>query len=290
VRSLVRRRVGASLAVLAGMLVLSGCSSDTVEQWGRFGLPDGASASAPEMKALWVGAWIAAWIVGFLVWGLIIWAVVRYRRRTPDEIPTQVRYNLPIEVLYTVAPFVVIFVLFYHTVVTQAEMLPGDQPGQEEILVVGQQWSWSFNYLGEDGIDAPDATNGNDAFFVGTTADIPTLVLPVDKPVKFLLRSPDVIHSFWVPAFYFKMDVLPGRQNTWVTTPTKEGTYAGKCAELCGLQHSRMLFNVRVVSEAEYDQYVQSLREAGNRGTVIGSTEPDRIAGLETDGENGAGQ
>jgi cytochrome c oxidase subunit II len=277
--------------VLVGLVLVSGCSQQTVDQWERLGLPPSASDSAPDMEALWIGAWIAAFIVGFLVWGLIIWAMIRYRRRSPDEVPTQVRYNLPIEVLYTVAPFVIIFVLFYHTVVTQEEMLPEDRPGQEQILVVGQQWSWSFNYLGKDGIDSPDAgDSGNDAFEVGTVARFPTLWLPVDTPVKFYLRSQDVIHSFWVPAFYFKMDVVPGRQNTWVTTPTKEGTYAGKCAELCGLQHSRMLFNVKVVSQAEYQQHVQQLRAQGNTGVVLGSTEPDRVAGLETDSENGAGE
>ena len=272
----------------AGLVLVSGCSQQTIDQWKRVGLPPSASESAPDMEALWVGAWIAAMIVGVLVWGLIIWAVIRYRRRSPDEVPTQVRYNLPIEVLYTVAPFVIIFVLFYHTVVTQEEMLPEAPANSEKILVVGQQWSWSFSYLGQDGQDAPAAA-GNDVFDVGTVANFPTLVLPVDTPVKFRLRSQDVIHSFWVPAFYFKMDVVPGRENTWITTPTKEGTYAGKCAELCGLQHSRMLFNVRVVSQAEYAQHLQKLRAQGNVGAVLGSTEPDRVAGLETHHENGAG-
>ena len=287
-RSLLRRRVGASLCVLTCLVLLSGCSTATIDQWKRMGLPESASASAPKMEALWVGAWIAAWIVGFLVWGLIIWAMVRYRRRADDEIPTQVRYNLPIEVLYTVAPFVIIFVLFYHTVVTQEEMLPENQPGQEQILVVGQQWSWSFNYLGQNGQDEPGAAGGDDVFTVGTPAEDPDLYLPVDTPVKFRLRSPDVIHSFWVPAFYFKMDVVPGRENTWITTPTREGTYAGKCAELCGLEHSRMLFNVRVVSQAEYEQHLQSLRADGNTGVVLGGTESDEIAGLEPENGNGA--
>jgi cytochrome c oxidase subunit II len=276
--------------VLAGLMLISGCSTQTVEQWGRFGLPESASASAPDMEALWVGAWIVALVVGVAVWGLMVWAMIRYRRRSPDEVPTQVRYNLPIEVLYTVAPFVIIFVLFYHTVITQEEMLPEAPPDAEKVLVVGQQWSWSFNYLGEDGRDAPGAPGGDDVFDVGTVADFPTLYLPVNKPVKFILRSQDVIHSFWVPAFYFKMDVLPGRTNTWVTTPTKVGTYAGKCAELCGLQHSRMLFNVKVVSQADYQQHLQTLRAQGNVGSVLGSTEPDRVAGLETHHENGAGE
>jgi cytochrome c oxidase subunit II len=288
-RSLVRRRLGATLCVLTCSVVLSGCAPATIDQWKRMGLPESASASAPDMRALWVGAWIAAWIVGFVVWGLIIWAAVRYRRRTDDEIPTQVRYNLPIEVLYTVAPFVIIFVLFYHTVVTQQDMLRDDQPRQEQILVIGQQWSWSFNYLGQNGVDGADATDGDDAYTVGTPADEPTLYLPVNRPVKFLLRSPDVVHSFWIPAFYFKLDIIPGRVNTWVTTPTREGTYAGKCTEFCGLEHSRMLFNVRVVSQAEYEQHVQSLRDQGNVGTVLGSTEPDRIVGVNPEEENGAG-
>ncbi|MDQ4084633.1 MAG: cytochrome c oxidase subunit II [Actinomycetota bacterium] len=288
-RSPVRRRLGVSLAVPAGLVLVSGCTTDTVDQWSRFGLPDSATASAPHTEALWVGAWIAATIVGVLVWGLIIWAAVRYRRRRPDEVPTQVRYNLPIEVLYTVAPFVIIFVLFYHTVVTQNEVLSTQEKNAEEILVVAQQWSWTFNYLGEDGRDPANAANGDDVFDVGTVADFPTLVLPVNKPVKFMLRSQDVVHSFWVPAFYFKMDIVPGRLNTWVTTPTKLGTYAGKCTEFCGLEHSRMLFNVKVVTQREYQQHLQNLRARGDTGVVLGSTEPDRVAGLETHSENGAG-
>jgi cytochrome c oxidase subunit II len=290
-RPLVWRRVGVPVAVLVGLVVLSGCSTETVEQWKRLGLPVGASSSAENMFGLWIGAWIAAWIVGFFVWGLIIWAAVRYRRRSADEIPTQVRYNLPIEVLYTVAPFVIIFVLFYHTVITQEEVLADETQDAEKILVVGQQWSWSFNYLGEDGQDPAGAEGtGNDAFEVGTVADIPTLYLPVDKQVKFILRSQDVIHSFWIPSFYFKLDIVPGRTNEWVTTPTREGTYAGKCAELCGLEHARMLFNVKVVSQAEYAQHVQTLRAQGNRGAVLGNSSTDRIDGLETEGQTGVGE
>jgi cytochrome c oxidase subunit II len=289
-RSFVSRRAGAVATVLVGLVALSGCSAQTVEQWKRLGLPEPANSSAPDMEALWIGAWIAAFIVGFFVWGLIIWASVRYRRRSADEIPTQVRYNLPIEVLYTVAPFVIIFVLFYHTVLTQQEVLADEAPDSEKILVVGQQWSWSFNYLGEDGQDAPNATNGNDAFEVGTVADFPTLYLPVGKQVKFILRSQDVIHSFWIPSFYFKLDIVPGRTNEWVTTPTREGTYAGKCAELCGLEHARMLFNVKVVSQAEYDRHVQALRAQGNRGSVLGNSDTDRIDGLESEGQTGAGE
>ena len=78
--------------------------------------------------------------------------------------------------------------------------------------------------------------------------------------MKFTLHSNDVIHSFWVPAFLFKMDVIPGRHNTFEITPTKLGHFDGRCAELCGQDHARMLFNVRVVSPQEYDAYVTDLK------------------------------
>lgn len=270
------------------MPLLAGCSEAELGQLSRLGLLEPANSSAPHMLELWIGAWIAAGVVGVLVWGLIIWALVRYRRRHDDEVPVQVRYNLPIEALYTIAPFVAIFVLFYHTVVAQQAVLPGDEGVDHEVLVVGQQWSWTFNYLGQDGIDPP-GDGGNDVFTVGTVAEPPTLVLPVDETVKFRFRSPDVIHSFWIPAYYFKMDVIPGRENSWVTTPTETGTFDGRCAELCGVSHSRMLFNVEVVERAEYEDYLAELEAQGNTGIAKGSTDTDTIAGLEPEAESDEG-
>ena len=109
---------------------------------------------------------------------------------------------------------------------------------------------------------------GTDVYNAGTISETPDLYLPVGQRVQFDLRSPDVIHSFWVPAFYQKMDVVPGRDNSFQTTPTKEGVFAGKCAELCGTYHSAMLFNVEVVSEGEYEDYLDTLRAAGNTGSI----------------------
>ena len=284
------RRVVAAVVSLLGIPLLAGCSEADAGQFSRLGLLEPANSSAPHMLELWIGAWIAAGVVGVLVWGLIIWSVVRYRRRSDDEVPVQVRYNLPIEALYTIAPFVAIFVLFYHTVVAQDQVLADDGAADHEVLVVGQQWSWTFNYLGEDGID--EGSGGNDVFTVGTIDEPPTLMLPVDETVRFRFRSPDVIHSFWIPAYYFKMDVIPGRENTWVTTPTETGSFDGRCAELCGLSHSRMLFNVEVVQRAEYDDYLAELQAEGNTGIAEGSTNTDEIAGLESGAgsEEGAAQ
>jgi len=89
------------------------------------------------------------------------------------------------------------------------------------------------------------------------------LWLPIGESVRFNLHSPDVIHDFGVPHFLMKMDVIPGRVNHYEITPTRLGEFKGKCYELCGVYHSRMLFNVKVVTREEYDQHLQDLVDAG---------------------------
>jgi cytochrome c oxidase subunit II len=247
-------------------------------------MPEHATDRAPMIQDLWNGAWLAAMITGVIVWGLILYASFHFRRRSDDEIPVQTRYNLPIEILYTVAPVIMVLVLFFFTVQTQNDVLASasetdtDQP-EHTVEVIGQQWSWSFNYMNEQSLGSDDATN--DVFVVGTTADRPTLVLPVGERVEVKLNSPDVVHSFWVPAFLMKMDVVPGRENAFEFTPTREGTYVGRCAELCGVYHSRMLFELEVVSPEAYDDYLQTLADRGNVGTVRGGSNSEVQPGLE---------
>jgi cytochrome c oxidase subunit 2 len=106
-------------------------------------------------------------------------------------------------------------------------------------------------------------------------------VLPVGETVRVDLTSPDVIHSFWVPAFLFKMDVVPGRTNSLSFTPTREGEFVGRCAELCGAYHSRMLFNLEVVSPDEYAAHLRDLAEQGNTGIARGGANADTQVGIE---------
>jgi cytochrome c oxidase subunit II len=248
-------RAAPTLVLTAATLGLSGCSAELIDQWGRGGLPEPATEETPLVGNLWIGTWVAALAVGVLVWGLILWAAFAYRRRDAG-LPPQTRYNLPIEFLYTVAPFTVIAALFFFTVQNQDDLL--DVSGEPDLTigVVGQQWAWTFNYLDDDVYDT------------GTTTDPTTLYLPVDQTVRFELESPDVIHSFWVPSFYMKMDVIPGRTNTFQVTPNREGRFAGKCAELCGAYHSRMLFNLEVVSQNEFEEHIDTLRDLGQTGEV----------------------
>jgi cytochrome c oxidase subunit 2 len=243
--------VGAGLALV--LLTCTGCDTADLP---RLAFPSPATEEGPRMLLMWQGSWLAAIITGAVVWGLILWACLFYRKKSDDHVPIQSRYNLPIEVLYTVIPFIMVSVLFYFTARDESIILDDKKNPDMTVNVVGRQWSWTFNYLDDQVYD------------VGSPAHLPELWLPVNKHVRFVLTSPDVIHSFWVPAFLFKMDVFPGRQNHFQLTPNKIGVYEGKCAELCGTDHSRMLFEVHVVSDADYKAHVNQLRAKGQSGEL----------------------
>jgi cytochrome c oxidase subunit 2 len=282
------KRIARLAVPLVGISLLStGCSG----QAKRLAMPDPASAQGVHTLHLWQGAWIAALGTGVVVWGLIAFVVIRFRRRSDDEIPIQTRYNLPLEIFYTLAPVVMVVVFFAHTVKTQDAVLKDDGHPDNIVEVTAQQWSWTFNY-GIGTVDPSADDNRSDQHYAyqdyvhdgGTGSYIPTLWLPVDETTRFNLHSPDVIHDFGVPSFLMKMDVIPGRVNHYVVTPTKLGTFKGKCYELCGVYHSRMLFMVKVVSPADYEQHLKDLQAAGNESTLplIGGQDAYTQAGLET--------
>jgi cytochrome c oxidase subunit 2 len=258
-----RRLLLAGLSL--GVLALSGCTEADIQQWKRLGLPAPSGNHTSYIEHLWIGAWIAAAFVGVLVWGLIGWASRRYKRKDPSYIPKQNRYNLPMEIMYTIVPFIIIGVLFYYTVVTQNKVLATVPNPDHTIDVVGQKWSWTFNYKEKD-----NPAVGQDVYESGTINTSPDLYLPVGQSIRFNLSSPDVIHSFWIPSFYTKLDVVPGRDNHFYTTPTTEGTFPGKCAELCGTYHSAMIFNVHIVSVDEYNAYLKTLIAKGQVGEAKG--------------------
>lgn len=260
-RFLTPRKAVAGAAVL---LLTAGCSQETSAQWTRWGLPVGASQQSGNIGSLWSGAWIASMVIGVIVWGLIGYAVIRFRRKRSDEKPKQNRYNVPLEIMYTVLPFLIIGVLFLYTVRAQDAVMTHSNSPDHTIHVIGQKWSWSFNYYEQDN-PAVGAVIHN----AGTIENYPDLYLPVNQKILFQIDSNDVDHSFWIPEFYFKMDAIPGRTNTFEVTPTKVGTYLGKCAELCGAYHSQMLFNVHVVTIEEYNAYLNGLKAKGQTGEIL---------------------
>lgn len=280
---------------LAAGLVLATATGCSYKDYPRLGMPSPATEQAPRILALWQGSWAAALATGALVWGLILWSVIFHRRsRTKVEVPPQTRYNMPIEALYTIVPIIVIAVLFYFTARDESKLLETSKKPQHVINVVGFQWSWGFNYV--ENVDGNPATpvgvpselseipanklllppGAEGVYDTGTPASRnpenglpgPTLWLPKGETVRFVLTSRDVIHSFWIVPFLMKMDVIPGHTNVFEVTPSKIGLFKGKCAELCGVDHSRMLFNVKVVTPAEYRQHLKDLAAEGQTGYI----------------------
>ncbi len=252
-----RRKLVLRAAVLALLtLVMSGCST---EEFLRFGWPEGITDEATRMRELWTGSVIAALVVGVIVWGLIFWTVA-FHRKKDNEIPRQFKENLPLEIIYTVIPVVLILVLFYYTVVVQNVVTDKSEEPDVTIAVNAFKWNWEFEYADTSG------DSGETVSTVGTSTEVPILVLPVDQVIRFEVYSTDVIHSFWIPEFTFKLDVIPGNENgqdnVFQVTIREEGAYVGRCAELCGSYHAYMNFELRSVSAEDYGSYIDA-RESG---------------------------
>lgn len=266
---LTRRHQGRSwpivFVVSAVGLTLSGCGA-VVE---RGFLPEAITTEGPAITDFWNATWIAALGVGVLVWGLILWCMVAYRRRSADQpLPPQIRYNVPLEILYTVVPLLMVAVLFGKTVELESDMLDTSAEPDVIVNVAAKKWSWDFNYVNEDVYIEGQQPKNMDDGELGVVDQLPTMVLPVDSRVEFVLTSRDVIHSFWVPQFLRKLDMVPGRVNNFQVVTSEEGVFQGKCAELCGAYHSQMLFQVEVVSQADYATAIADLEAKGNSGQI----------------------
>jgi cytochrome c oxidase subunit 2 len=258
---------------IAAAALLAGCTPTELHGYLPGFIEDGTpTTNRTDMVAgLWVNSWIVLLAVGIITWGLMGWAAIAYRRRKGQMgLPVQLRYNMPIEIFYTIVPLILVVGFFAFTARDQTILETQYEDPDVEITAIGKQWSWDFQYDAESeddtvwtmGVQASTDAQGN------IISELPTLVLPVDQTVRIKLQSRDVIHSFWIIDFLYKKDMYIGKDNYWSFTPTREGTYAGKCAELCGEYHSMMLFNVEVVSESEYEDYLDSLRDAGQTGDI----------------------
>ncbi|MFI5491946.1 cytochrome c oxidase subunit II [Actinoplanes sp. NPDC051859] len=258
--------LGVSGAVL--LALLSGCSpNDIGDKLGGFGWPrHGITEQAHKMYDLWIASTIAALVVGFLVWGLIFWCVIRYRKRG-DTLPVQTRFNMPMEVLYTVTPVLIVAVLFYYTAIVQTDVDKLSAKPDQTVEVVAFKWNWQFNY--RDGVGAEANTVASN---LGSTDVIPLLVLPTGKKIRFEETSRDVIHSFWVPEMLFKRDVFPGSvRNVFEVTLDREGRYVGRCAELCGTYHAFMQFELVVVSPEKFDQFLAAKKSGASTQDAMGA-------------------
>jgi cytochrome c oxidase subunit 2 len=192
--------------------------------------------------------------------GFIVYSVIRYRRRD-DRLPAQTHGNTLVEIIWTAIPTVIVLIIFGLSVVTLRSVEAKSDPAQGgvDIEVDGFQWQWEFRYLDDD--NNPD----NDYSVVGgDPAKPPVMVVPVNEPIRLRLVSSDVIHSFYVPQFLIKRDLIPFPEgeppNTLEFTVTDVGVYGGQCAEFCGDGHSRMTFSVQAVSRDDYNKWLEDAR------------------------------
>jgi cytochrome c oxidase subunit 2 len=241
--AMVRRRVPAArwLAVAALALAAAGCAPQSVTEQGR---------AVHNLYNLFL--YIAA-VVFVVVSGLVLWSVVRYRRRD-DELPKQIHGNNRLELLWTLIPTVIVLVLFAFTLVAQNKVL--DKSGQADVnvTVTAFQWSWRFTY------------EGTGAEVLGTPGHIPEMVVPVGQTIRVKLVSADVVHSFYVPQTLFKRQAIPGTDNVFDLTFEKVGLYHGQCTQFCGLQHPDMVFRVRVVEQGAYQSWLAAATRRGSAG------------------------
>ena len=201
---------------------------------------------------------------------LVCYVVVRFRRRD-DRLPRQKHYNIPMEVTYTLVPLLVVVGLFAVTVVTVRAIDETDPAPDLVVHVTAFQWQWQFDYP-DSGVSIIGGADGDD----------PELVLPANSSVRFDLESLDVIHSFWITAFRFKRDIIPGRPTAFsVDIDDSVGEYpnAGVCAEYCGLDHARMLFSVRILSPDDFDAWLMEKSSA-----TVESTTDEQPTGSTGDG------
>jgi cytochrome c oxidase subunit 2 len=233
--------------------VLAGCGN------GRFGMPEPASQQGGHVLDLWRVLFLTAVAIGALVTGLILWSVVRYRHRG-GEPPPQFRDNVRLEIFYTAVPLVIVAVLFGLTVRAQDRVTRLSGSPDLRVDVTGFQWGWRFHY--------PDAG----VTVVGDSNHNPTLVLPAGRTVELALSTVDVIHSFFVPAFLEKRDLVPGVDNRIDVTTTRTGRFAGLCAEFCGLDHGRMALTVEVMSPGDFQAWLAAQQQSG--GDTGGSGPP----------------
>lgn len=210
-----------------------------------FGAHKGVTTESSSVFHLWQGFSIGAVVIGGFVTLIFVYAIIAFRRKSSEHIPRQAQYHFPAEVAYTIVPILVVFGLFAATLVVENKEVANPKTNIT-VDVNAFQWGWKFTYPGTETV------------VIGQTTQDPTMVIPVNTNVHINLTSTDVIHGFYVKAFNFSRYALPGVLNQFTLEAVKTGNFYGQCTQLCGLYHSLMFFNVRVVSMPKYVQWLAS--------------------------------
>jgi cytochrome c oxidase subunit 2 len=229
----------------------------------RLFLPEAASTIAPQTDALLIFLLGVSGFFALLIAGLIVYFMVRYRRRPGVDHAPDAHGSLVLEGVWTAVPFAIAMVMFFWgaSLYAKLRLVPADAM---QIDVVGKQWMWKLQHM-----------EGR--------REIDELHVPVGRPVKLMMTSEDVIHSFYVPAFRVKQDVIPGRYSTVWFEATKPGTYHLFCAEYCGTLHSGMIGRIVVMEPAAFEGWLAGeTAGAGNVPVAVAGENLFRAQGCGT--------
>jgi len=245
------------LIALVAAVFLSGAGSTLYP-------PDAVTSEAREIRGLYDIVFAFAVAIFLVVEALIVWSVLRYRRRPTDvELPVQTHGNNLVEVIWTVVPTAIVLFLFVISWNTLNNVDAVSNEPDVRVHAIAGQFAWQFEYLDESGNKV--ATQLAPAYDAET--GVGGMAVPVGRSIQVTLDSPDVIHAFYVPRFLFKRDVVPGQTNRFEFTVDEDEAgqvFRGHCAELCGTGHRQMLFNVIALSPADYETWLAALVERSN--------------------------
>lgn len=249
-----------SLLISAALLAVASISP----AFAGWGILDPITDEGKRIEDLWIFTLVVAMVVFFAVEGALLYAILRFRKRS-DELPPQTHGSTALEIVWTSIPVLIVIALFSYSFIVLRDVEKTAPDDALSIEVDGFQFSWQFTYdLSRLGTNTDPNAEGTFSI-IGTAANEPTFVIPVGEPVEFRLKSNDVIHSFYIPHFLYKLDVVPGRDNRFVITARETGEFTGQCAELCGLNHALMRFHLRVVEREEFDRWIAEQVQANAR-------------------------
>jgi cytochrome c oxidase subunit 2 len=219
--------------------------------------------------SLYLPIFLIAVVIFILIEGLLLFMAWRFRRKADDtELPAQTHGNNKLEIIWTAIPAAIVTVLFIGSAIVLTDVQSESDDPDVVVNVEAFRFGWKFDY--DNGVQVAG----------GGREGAPEMVLPVNESIRFRLTAADVIHSFYVPSFFFKLDAIPGRVNEFEVTIEKPGVYGGQCAEFCGLAHGDMFFSVRVVEPDEYEDWVtEQGGDMALAGLPASETEPDPETG-----------
>jgi len=260
------------LHVICSALVLMPGTSVALE----FNMPAGVTQTSQSIYGLHMTIFYICLVIAIVVFGVMFWSIFHHRKAKGAK-ASQFHGNVLVEVVWTIIPFLILVGMAIPATTTLMDMYDASE-SDIDIQVTGHQWKWHYKYIGEDlgffsilatskeEIENRKKKNPNYLLEVDNA-----LVVPINKKIRFLFTSNDVIHAWWVPDLAIKKDAIPGFINESWTRIDKPGTYRGQCAELCGMHHAFMPIEVKAVTETEYVAWLDQQKAA--KQAEVASTE-----------------